>query len=80
MRRGLTDWCGRKRLQYIEPHANFMMIETGKDVRQVGAALMTRSVAAGRPFPPYNTMLRVTIGAEKDMAKFQNALSEVLGL
>ena len=76
----LTEWCKRKKLRYIEPHANFMMIETGKDVRQVGAALIAKGVAAGRPFPPYDTMLRVTIGAEKDVAKFQRALSEVLGL
>jgi histidinol-phosphate aminotransferase len=79
-RSGLIEWCRQKKINYIEPHANFMMIETGKDVRQVGAALMSRGVAAGRPFPPYDTMLRVTIGARKDMAQFQHSLSKVLGL
>jgi len=80
IRSGLIEWSRQKKINYIEPHANFMMIETGKDVRQVGAALMSKGVAAGRPFPPYDTMLRVTIGARKDWAQFQHSLSKVLGL
>jgi hypothetical protein len=29
-------------------------------------------VAVGRPFPPLNEMLRVSIGTDQDMAKFRD--------
>jgi histidinol-phosphate/aromatic aminotransferase/cobyric acid decarboxylase-like protein len=34
-------------------------------------------VAVGRPFPPLDKLLRVTIGTAEDMAKFQRAFAEV---
>jgi histidinol-phosphate aminotransferase len=77
-RSALTRWCREKRLKYIEPHANFMMIETGRDVREVSTALTAKGVVPGRPFPPYDKMIRITIGADRDMEKFKTALGELL--
>jgi histidinol-phosphate aminotransferase len=79
-RSNLIQWCRERKIKFIHPHANFMMIETGRDVGEVSAALIAKGVAPGRPFPPYNTMLRVTIGAHSDMVRFETALAEVLKL
>jgi histidinol-phosphate aminotransferase len=76
----LTAWCHKKRIKYIDPHANFIMIDAGYDVGKVSAALVAKGVVPGRPFPPYDTMVRITIGAESAMTKFKRALGELLGV
>jgi histidinol-phosphate aminotransferase len=73
-------WLKSKKLNYIDPQANFMMVDTGRDIKQMGPAMLAKGVAIGRPFPPYNNMMRVTIGTDADMAKFRSALGEVLGV
>ena len=75
----LCAWLNEKKINYIEPQANFMMIDTGRDIHKMIPAMLAKGVAIGRPFPPYNTMMRVTIGTGADMARFRGALSEVLG-
>ncbi|MEK7406391.1 MAG: aminotransferase class I/II-fold pyridoxal phosphate-dependent enzyme [Acidobacteriota bacterium] len=77
VRGGLCEWLRQKKLGYIEPQANFMMIDVGRDVRELGQALWEKGIAVGRPFPPLDHMLRVTIGAEQDMAKFRAAFEQV---
>jgi histidinol-phosphate aminotransferase len=77
---GLVEWCRKKQLKYIEPYANFMMIDTQRNVRELGAALIAKGVAPGRPFPPYDTMVRVTIGSESDVEKFKSALGTLLSV
>jgi histidinol-phosphate/aromatic aminotransferase/cobyric acid decarboxylase-like protein len=54
------------------------MIDVKRDVRGVIGEMMDRGVAVGRPFPPLNQMLRVTIGTDADMAKFKEAFAQVV--
>ncbi len=70
VRRAFCEWLRERKLNYIEPHANFVMIHLGRDVRPVIEALWQGGVAVGRPFPPLDQMLRVSIGTESDMARF----------
>ena len=77
VRSNLCAWLRARNLRYIEPHANFLMIDTGVDARQLGLDLLKKDVAVGRPFPPLDKMLRVTIGTAEDMGKFQRAFAEV---
>jgi histidinol-phosphate/aromatic aminotransferase/cobyric acid decarboxylase-like protein len=74
----LCAWMSQKNIKFIPPQANFVMIETGRDVKQVQAAMLAKGVAVGRPFPPLNTMLRVSIGTDAEMAKFRKVFTEVL--
>ena len=50
-RSDLTYWCRKKRIKYIEPHANFIMIDTGHDVSKVSAALVAKGVVPRKAFP-----------------------------
>jgi len=77
---GMTTWCRAKKLNYIEPHANFMMIDVKRDVGEVATAMLAKGIAVGRRFPPYDTMLRVTLGQESEMEKCRKALGEVLSV
>ncbi len=76
----LCAWLREKKISYIDPQANFMMIDTKRDIKEMTPAMLAKGVGVGRPFPPYNTMMRVTMGTDADMAKFRSALSEVLSI
>ncbi|MGH7654492.1 MAG: pyridoxal phosphate-dependent aminotransferase [Gemmatimonadaceae bacterium] len=49
--------------------ANFMMVDIKRDVRAFKAECIKRGVAVGRPFPPLNTHLRVSVGTMAEMEK-----------
>ncbi|MGH9722204.1 MAG: aminotransferase class I/II-fold pyridoxal phosphate-dependent enzyme [Bryobacteraceae bacterium] len=73
----LCGWLRQKGIKYIEPHANFLMIDIGRDVRPVQVDLARNGVAVGRPFPPLDTMMRVSIGSGQEMSKFRDAFWKV---
>ena len=69
----LCSWLKSKGVMYLEPQANFLMIDVGRDTREFGRDMAQRGVAVGRPFPPLDHMLRVTVGTDEEMAKFRDA-------
>lgn len=73
----LCQWLDKNKVSYIPTHANFVMIDTKRDVRTFGADMLRQGVAVGRPFPPLNNMLRVTIGNDTDMQRFRQAFLKV---
>jgi histidinol-phosphate aminotransferase len=77
IRRDVCKWLDTKGVKYIEPHANFMMIDMGRDVRQLLPKMVARGVAPGRPFPPMTNFMRVSIGTASDMEKFREVFWEV---
>jgi len=66
-----------RNLGFIEPHANFIMIDVGRNAREFINAMPRLGVAPGRPFPPLDNMLRVTIGTDAEMAKFRDVFWKV---
>lgn len=77
-RRELCTWLKDRGLNYIDPQANFIMIDVGRDVRPLAQAMARGGVAVGRPFPPLDKMLRVSIGTDQDMAKFRDVFARTL--
>ena len=76
-RRELCEWLRAKNLPYIESHANFLMIDLGREAKPIIAALPPKGVAVGRPFPPLTNMMRVSIGTDEDMARFREVFWSV---
>jgi histidinol-phosphate aminotransferase len=76
-RRELCGWLRERNVKFIEPHANFMMIDVGRHAREFISAMPRLGVAPGRPFPPLDNMLRVTIGTDAEMAKFREVFWKV---
>jgi len=77
IRRNVCEWLASKDVKYIEPHANFMMIDMGRDARPLLPQMIARAVAPGRHFPPMTNYMRVSIGTASDMEKFKQAFWEV---
>jgi histidinol-phosphate/aromatic aminotransferase/cobyric acid decarboxylase-like protein len=71
------DWLREKNIRYIEPHANFVMVDIKRDVKTFGKQMLRAGVAVGRPFPPLNGMLRVTMGTDAEMRQFRDAFSQI---
>lgn len=76
-RADLCQWLKERGLKYLEPQASFVMIDIGRPVREFIGGLLERGVAPGRPFPPLERFLRVSLGTEAQMAKFKRAFWEV---
>jgi histidinol-phosphate aminotransferase len=76
----LCSWLGSKKIGFVPPQANFIMIETGRDAREMQSLMLRKGVAIGRPFPPMDKMIRVSIGTDMEMAKFRNSLVELLAI
>jgi len=76
-RRELCAWLHERGVKYIEPHANFMMIDCGRNAREFITTMPKMGVAPGRPFPPLDNMLRVTIGTDPEMVKFRDVFWKV---
>jgi histidinol-phosphate/aromatic aminotransferase/cobyric acid decarboxylase-like protein len=53
------------------------MIDVGRNARDLGNAMPRLGVAPGRPFPPLDNLLRVTIGTDAEMAKFREVFWKV---
>ena len=64
-------------MKFIEPNANFMMIDMRPQRPRIHHHHAALGVAPGRPFPPLDNMLRVTIGTDAEMAKFRDVFWKV---
>jgi histidinol-phosphate aminotransferase len=73
----LCQWLDKNKVGYIPSHANFVMIDVKRDVRAFGAEMLRQGIAVGRPFPPLNNMLRVTMGTDAEMQRFREAFRKV---
>lgn len=78
IRGDLLQWLDGHQIGFIPPHANFVMIDVKRNVRGVIGEMLDRGVAVGRPFPPLDNMLRVTIGSDADMAAFKREFAKVM--
>jgi len=76
-RQALYGWLRERNLRYIESHANFLMIDVGRPSSEFGGAMARLGVAPGRPFPPLDNFLRVTIGTDRDMERFREVFWKV---
>ena len=76
-RRELCAWLKERNLKYIEPGANFMMIDCGRNAREFIGAMPKLGVSPGRPFPPLDNHLRVSIGTDPEMARFREAFWKI---
>ena len=70
-------WLRDRGVKYIDPNANFMMIDCGRNAKEFISAMPPMGVAPGRPFPPLDNMLRVSIGSNADMVKFREVFWKV---
>ena len=62
----------------IPSDANFFMVHLKRPVVPVIDEFRKRGVLVGRPFPPLNESLRVSIGTPEEMQRFHAAFREIM--
>jgi len=78
-RQRLCDALAKEGRRFIPSHANFVMIQTGADVKPLVEAFRARGVLVGRRFAAMPTWLRVSIGTDEEMRTFLGLLRELAG-
>ncbi len=59
-----------RRLRTVPSQANFVMLETGRPIRELQEYFKARDVLIGRPFPRMESWARISLGTPEEMAKF----------
>lgn len=70
-------WLNQRGVRHIPPFANFVLIHTGHDVRDLIPKFLAAGVAVGRRFEGMPEWLRVTIGTDDEMEKLKNVFSKI---
>ena len=73
------DFFGRLGYPVGPSQANFVFFDIRQDVKAFREACLTRGVAVGRPFPPFETHARISMGTLDEMRKAFPVFEEVLG-
>jgi histidinol-phosphate aminotransferase len=76
-RRKITTKLTGLGLRYAVPQGNFVFFDTGMPLARFTDLMKARNILVGRPFPPYDTWCRITIGTEPEVAAFLDALHSV---
>jgi histidinol-phosphate aminotransferase len=63
-------------LRHVPTRGNFVFFDTGQPVATFLGAMRERGFSLGRPFPPFDTWCRVSIGRVEQMRAFAVALRE----
>ena len=63
--------------EVLPSDTNFFMVGIRKNVQDVSPEFRKRDVLVGRPFPPMNQHLRVSVGTADEMRRFMVAFKEI---
>jgi len=66
-----------RQLNVIPSQANFLMFDSKRPVKEVIQHFRERNIRVGRPFPPYNTHVRISLGTPADMVAFWRAWDQL---
>ena len=67
----------QRKLSPIPSNANFAMMDVGRPVIGVIDDFKKRGILVGRPFPPFDSYLRVSFGRPAEMAEFWRVWDEL---
>ena len=71
-------WLKAKGYRVTPSESNCFMLDSGRDGKQVIAAMQQRHVYIGRIWPAMPTYVRITVGTPEEMARFRTAWEQVM--
>jgi histidinol-phosphate aminotransferase len=78
IRQQTFQWFDRNGYTYIPSEANHFMVDTKRPGKQVRDAMAKENVMIGRVWPIMPTWVRITVGTQEEMEKFQTAFQKVM--
>jgi histidinol-phosphate aminotransferase len=77
-RRKITGELTRLGRPFAVPQGNFVFFDTGMPLARFTGLMKERNILVGRPFPPYDSWCRITIGTEPEVEAFLAALGPIV--
>lgn len=68
----------KKGIKYVPSETNFFMMEVNRPGTEFAQAMAANKVIIGRVWPAWPTKVRVTVGTQSEMLKFQAAVSKII--
>ena len=78
IRQETFQWLDRNSYSYIRSESNCFLLDTKRPGKEVIDAMATQKVYVGRIWPVLPTHVRITIGTQDEMSRFQNAFQKVM--
>ncbi len=78
IRNDTFEFLAKNNYKFIPSQSNCFMIDTGRNGKQVIAAMQAENVFIGRTWPVWPNVVRITVGSPDDMAKFKVAFKKVM--
>jgi histidinol-phosphate aminotransferase len=78
IRQQTFQWLDRNRYYYISSESNCFMLDTKRPGNQVRDAMAKENVLIGRVWPCMPTYVRITVGTQAEMERFQAAYQKVM--
>jgi histidinol-phosphate aminotransferase len=78
VRQQTFDWLSHNRFSFIPSESNCFMLDTKRPGQEVRDAMAKENVMIGRVWPIMPTYVRITVGTQDEMTKFQSAFQKVM--
>jgi len=78
IRQQTFQWLDRNRFTYIPSQSNCFMVETKRPGKEVREAMLKENIMIGRTWPSMPTWVRITVGTQPEMEKFQAAFLKTM--
>ncbi len=78
IRQQTLQWLGQNGFIYIPSESNCFMVDVKRPGQEVRDAMAKENVFVGRIWPIMPTWVRITVGTQDEMAKFQAAFQKVM--
>ncbi len=78
IRQATFDWLSKNGYSYIPSESNCFMLDVKRPAKEVITAMAAQNVFIGRPWPVWPTHVRITVGTQTEMERFQEAFQRVM--
>jgi histidinol-phosphate aminotransferase len=78
IRQQTFQWLDHNGYTYIPSESNCFMLDTKRPGKEMRDAMAKENVLIGRVWPVMPTWVRVTVGTQDEMEKFQTAFQKVM--
>ncbi|HKW56074.1 MAG TPA: pyridoxal phosphate-dependent aminotransferase [Candidatus Acidoferrum sp.] len=78
VRESTFAWLSKNGYSFVPSQSNCFMLDAKRPAKDVITAMKAQNVFIGRPWPVWPTHVRVTIGTQAEMERFQEAFQHVM--
>ncbi len=78
IREATFEWLSKNGYSFVPSQSNCFMLDVKRPAKEVIAAMAAQNVFIGRPWPVWPTHVRITVGTQSEMEKFQATFASVM--